>query len=69
MAAMKFMTLVKIGLFLYLFDLLGMINGLKAETEDIDSFYATYFEQPCCTRGRHVRHHKGNSFIFFLQEN
>lgn len=38
-----------------------------AEHESVvDNFFAAYFEQPCCVRPRHVRHHKSESFISYF---
>jgi len=38
-----------------------------AEHESVvDNFFAAYFEQPCCVRPRHVRHHKSESFVFIF---
>lgn len=59
MASSKLMTFVKCGLFLCIFDVLGMLPCIRSEVQDVDGIYAAYFEQPCCPGGRHVRHHKG----------
>lgn len=35
------------------------VSQTAAEHESVvDNFFAAYFEQPCCVRPRHVRHHK-----------
>lgn len=68
MTAIKMMAVVKFGLFLFLSDLLGVLDGMRSENEDIDSFQAMYFELPCCTRNRHVRHHKGKIVFSSISE-
>jgi hypothetical protein len=36
-------------------------QSAAAEHESVvDNFFAAYFEQPCCVRPRHVRHHKNH---------
>lgn len=29
--------------------------------DDVSNHWATYYEKPCCTSPRHVRHHKGKT--------
>jgi hypothetical protein len=34
------------------------LSAAEHESAVVDNFFAAYFEQPCCVRPRHVRHHK-----------
>lgn len=50
-------------------DATAAASSSAAEHESVvDNFFAAYFEQPCCVRPRHVRHHKSECLrVFYVQ--
>ncbi|CAI6365599.1 unnamed protein product [Macrosiphum euphorbiae] len=48
----------------------GSVSASQSAAEHesvVDNFFAAYFEQPCCVRPRHVRHHKSESILIVFK--